>query len=174
MWFLGSAYRFDGQAISSLGNTAGNLIPLSSPAGTKLSRPSILKKRNKKVNPVLPFNQAWIHGSRVFPSLQKSRRLSESSGCSSGILSDFSLNSPGMSGNILLSPTTLVKGTDNPSAIPGYPLGLSPAKSPIKGLHFSPSLFLNSPGALENSKLTSTPVLRRVQQKQHGLKTPPG
>ena len=89
-------------------------------------------------------------------------------------MSDFSLNSPGMSGNILLSPTTLVKGTDNSSAIPGYPLGLSPAKSPIKGLHFSPSLFLNSPGALENSKLTSTPVLRRVQQKQHGLKTPPG
>ena len=119
-----------------------------------------------------------LHFKMCF-SLQKNRRRSDSSGCSSGVFSDLSLNSPhGLSdsgrplagiGNILLSPTNLIKGTGGLA----YPAGLSPAKSPIKGLSFSPSQFLNSPGALEGSKLTSTPVLKRVH-KQRVVCTPPG
>ena len=43
----------------------------------------------------------------------------------------------------------------------------TPHRSPIKGLPFSPSQFLNSPVFLDGKTLTSTPVFRRLQQRDN-------
>ena len=116
--------------------------------------------------------------------LQKKRRRADSTGAhnNSSLLSDTSSSTTtsttttggettaDQTDDALLTPKRPLVGSAVELNTPPKPQDVAlrhctPQKSPIKGLAFSPSQFLNSPGFLDSKTLTSTPVFRRLQRE---------
>ncbi|CAH1785255.1 unnamed protein product [Owenia fusiformis] len=141
-------YRFDGHAISSLKDESGGcLISITSPLVSKLTTPPTILRRGKR------------------------RRNSESGNKSDLETPSNGKEMPVMVGTIKeeiedVKPIPEIKSEQDFDRVDGTigELPKTPKGTPIKGLPFSPSQFLNSPGIpLGDGTLTSTPVCQPRQ-----------
>ncbi|KAI0236680.1 Myb-related protein A [Lamellibrachia satsuma] len=126
-------YRFDGKAISALDKSGGSLIPMSSPVISKLSTLPILRRSRRKKRSAQLDAEESLLPSSLVP--EPERKVEEQQ----------------------QQPSEQLQQPE-PQLSRARPKG-----SPIKGLEFSPSQFLNSPGMPFCGKLTSTPVCRAPQ-----------
>lgn len=172
-------YRFDGKAISALDKSGGSLIPMSSPVISKLSTLPILRRSRRKKRPAQSDTDESLLSSSLNP--EHERKTEEPLQHLQQPSVQLQQQQPELQ-FVVKMPTTPVLHHEKP-AMPVTPLRCimkiepcTPKGSPIKGLEFSPSQFLNSPGVPFCGKLTSTPVCRAPQNStpiQNGLLNTP-